>query len=389
MKKYIKLTILIAWKVFLLLLVLILSIIHFFYRRLISKDHIWLIGENRGDCVCDNGYFFYKYCRTIHPDRKVYFLVDVNSVVFKEFSPKDRNVIAYGSIRNALLFSLSDICLYTHTYSDIIYRRIYELFGVNKKLVFLHHGVLGFKKFNDFYKKNCNIMDVFTVGSKLEKQILEKQVGVFAYKLRLTGYARYDYLKNKATPKDLKIIYIPTFRDWILDDFCFSNFYDKVNSFLNNDKLGIVLDKYHVKLNVYLHKYMQPFAGSLSSKLSGVKFLVLGETSPLHLISECHLMITDYSSPSWDFFFLGKPVIFYRFDIEEYLKVRDSYIPLDRENIGEIVYDEDKLIEKVEEYCIGKFSLKPCFEQYREIIYPGFDGNNCSRIYDEIIKIDE
>ena len=198
-------------RIFLLSIVIMSSVFYSLRRRLgfAEKEWVWLIGENRGDCVCDNGYFFYRYCRLNHSERKkIYFVVKKSSSLFKELSVNDDHVLTFGSLRHAMVFSRTMIGLYTHTYSDLIYRRIYEISGGIKKLVFLHHGVLGFKKFNDFYRKKRAVMDVFTVGNKLEEEILRNQEGVPGHKLRLTGYARYDYLYNTASSGSPKIVYI-------------------------------------------------------------------------------------------------------------------------------------------------------------------------------------
>ena len=159
-------------------------------------------------------------------------------------------------------------------------------------------------------------------------------------------------------------------------------------SLLKNDTLGLLLDKYNISFCVYLHKYHQPYIHTLSSPFDNVRILQLGESSPSELISTGNMLITDYSSVSWDFFYLSKPVLFYRFDISEYLLSRGCYISLDEENLGEITQCEDDLVNKIEEYCENGFLFKPCFQQYRESILPAFDGKNCSRIYNEVLNIE-
>ena len=377
----------VAWKLFLSAIVS-LGYLGEILNPLTRRKAIWLIGENRGDCVCDNGYYFYKHCRLFYPADEVYFVINRGSPLYSLLSNHDNNVLIYGSIRHAMVFSLAGVYFYTHTYSDVIYRRIYEVFGQNKKLVFLHHGVLGFKRFNDFYQEKRDVMDLFTVGNRVEADILINHAGVSSDKVKVTGYARYDYLYDKAVPANPKIIYIPTYRDWILDEFYSSEFYRTVKSLLNNEDLGDLLLSNNIILNVYFHRYLHSYISELNSRLENIKILGLGETSPTQLISECNLMITDYSSVAWDFFYLNKPVLFYRFDLQDYLMHRDSYIPLDHEEIGEIVYTETDLIKRIGNYCLDDFSTNPRFQHYRETISPDFDHNNCGRIYTEVLKLE-
>jgi CDP-glycerol glycerophosphotransferase (TagB/SpsB family) len=377
-----------CWKLFFLTMVLVASAVCMALKRW-KHSNVWIIGENRGDSLYDNGYFFYRFCRRFHQDEKIYFLIKRDSPIFLELSGQDNNVVPYGSLRHALLFSCADVCFYTHTYTDVMYRRIFEIMRGKKKLVFLHHGVLGFKKFNDFYQEMRNVMDIFVVGNRLEWEILATQVGISSNKLQLTGYPRYDYLENRVMDFPKQIVYIPTYRDWVTDSFCDSEFYREVSAFLNNGKLNEILTKHDAVLNVYFHKYMQSLVNENDFKGERVKLLKLGESSPSMLISTNSLMITDYSSVSWDFFYLGKPVLFYRFDMAEYLKSRDSYIPLDKECIGEIVFNQDELLKRIEEYCDTGFVMKPRFENYRQSVLPALDGRNCARVYDAVKLLQE
>ena len=92
-------------------------------------------------------------------------------------------------------------------------------------------------------------------------------------------------------------------------------------------------------------------------------------------------MITDYSSVCWDFLTLGKPVIFYRFDIDNYTSQRGSYIDLRDESYGEIAHDEGRLLE-----LLSKYLDEGCVLRARVVDSLGavvsHDGrSNCDRIY--------
>ncbi len=350
-----------------------------------SKLNIWVIGENRGECLKENGYWFYKYCRKHYPEQEVYFIVKKISPYFKQEMDRDPNVIPYGSVRHAHMFINSSICLYTHTYRDVMYRRFFELFGKKKKLVYLHHGVLGFKKINKFSHKHRNIMEFCVVGSNLEKDLLVNQAKVDRDKIKVLGYPRYDHLSNAPSPSTQQIIFIPTHRNYLKGKFTNSLFFHRVSSLLKNRSLSDLLTKNKIILKVYFHKEMQPYMASIKlNNNNTIKFIKHGEETPQNLISESNLMITDYSSVSWDFFYLGKPVVFYRFDIEEYTKDRDSYIDLHRETIGDIAFEEEDLIELIKKYINNNFTMKTEFSSYRKTIIPNIDKNNCERSYHEV-----
>ena len=95
-------------------------------------------------------------------------------------------------------------------------------------------------------------------------------------------------------------------------------------------------------------------------------------------------MITDYSSVSWDFFYLNKPVIFYRFDYNEYKSDRGSYIPLDEPIIGDIAINAEELINNLIKVFQDDLMQGVERSQLRNQLYPFSDRNNCSRIYNEL-----
>jgi len=365
-------------------LFLALSILHFSsYLHLIRKDrNIWLIGENAGQCLQDNGYFFYSYCKTQHHQRLVYFLIKNSSPYYKDLR-NDPRAIRYGSLKHAYLFFLADTCLYTHTYRDIIYKNYFCIFKKNKKLIYLHHGFLAFKKFDDFYFKNKNIMDIFTIGSNLEADILQNEIGVHPQKLKITGYARYDWLNNISQDQHNQIAYIPTHRN-IYNRDNIENLIRKTNSFINNKSLDTILINSQTILKVYLHQAISDYSKKLHSNSKNVQIIPFDEEPCANLIGKSKLLITDYSGISWDFIYLGKPVIFYRFDIDAYLSERQSYLPLDKEIIGDIIYVESDLVSKINETINKKFIFNKKYTEIRNSIFPYYDRNNCSRIFEEV-----
>jgi CDP-glycerol glycerophosphotransferase (TagB/SpsB family) len=361
-----------------------LLITKYFQRS--NQKPIWLIGENRGECLQENGYWFYQYCKN-DTDQTVFFVVKSISPYYKNQLKSDPFTIRYGSLKHAVIFAKSTVCLYTHTYKDVMFKKSFERFGTKKKLVYLHHGVLGFKKFNSFYQKSKNLMDIFTVGSLLEKEILMKQAGVDETRIQAIGYARYDHFYNQSSDTQRQIVYIPTHRNYIKNNFGQSLFFKRVVNLLANEQLLGMLKQNNITLKIYLHKEMQPYSHMLSSDKSCIRIVRLGEESPQKLISESNLMITDYSSVSWDFFYLGKPIVFYRFDIEYYLEDRDSYINLYHDIIGDVIFEESQLIKTISNYVNNDFKMEERHSLYRQKIVPNLDHNNCERIYNEIISL--
>ena len=90
--------------------------------------------------------------------------------------------------------------------------------------------------------------------------------------------------------------------------------------------------------------------------------------------------ITNYSSVSWDFLYLNKPVLFYRFDLHRYLTSRGTYLPLDKPIFGDILTDASEINAALASTFNAHFVFTDEYQTYRDSIMPVIDRNNCVRI---------
>src|SRR5690606_21771068 len=198
---------------------------------------------------------------------------------------------------------------------------------------------------------------------------------------------RYDHFFDRSKQSKMQLLYMPTHRNYLKSSAQKSAFLKMAKHFMQNPCLIKALENHDATLNIYLHKELQPFSSFIEPISSRIKVVRLGEETPLELLCDSHLLITDYSSVSWDFFYLGKPVLFYRFDIEKYLNDRDSYMDLREETVGEVLYTEDELVSSILEAIQYNFFLKEKYARYRSNIIPHLDKSNCERIYNEALLL--
>lgn len=351
-----------------------------------GRQKIVLIGEHKGTNLRDNGYYFFRFCREQNPLLPVYFVTNTDSIRNDTLLKRDQNVLIYGSIKHLLIFAKASYCLYTHDYRDLIYRTHFKLFGGRKCLVFLHHGVLGWKRFDDFYQENKNIMEFFVVGTSVEEEILVERIGVHQDKIHRLGYPRWDYLEERSSLTAQKIIYLPTFRNYMLLGKMDEYFLTATRSFLNSPKLRALLRNSGTSLIVHLHPEMSVLESKLDIFEDFSLYIDRGNGSTHALLETSNLLITDYSSVSWDFFLLGKPIIFYRFDIENYETSRGSYLDLRENLIGEVVINKDGLITAIEKYIKSGFKEKTS-GAYKDKVRFYNKGSACLRIFEELMKL--
>lgn len=347
---------------------------------------VWVIGENFGRCLRDNGYCFFLWCRESGTVPRVLF------VARREFAARDpalsgsADVLVFGSFRHLLHVVQADVVIYTHTRRDIIHSRLFPLACRGKRIVWLKHGVYGFKKMNRDYHLHRNEPDIITVVSAFEKDLLAANAGVEPHRLRVTGLARYDRLLDGAeTAPRNQITYMPTFRDW-LDAATLpgSVFFGRVSELLSSAALAALLERHDAVMKVYLHWNMAEFTGLFHAAHPRIHIVRFGEEGAHDLLRESRLLVTDYSSVSWDFHYLGRPVLFYQFDLDEFIARRGAYLDMRRDLFGESAASLPELVGLLEEYAANGFREKEAFAARRARFFRYRDRDNCRRIYGEI-----
>ena len=338
----------------------------------------------------DNGYCFYLYCRDRHLD--CHFVVHEHYI--EAISP-DTGLVRHGSLRHAYLLATSGVLIYSHTLRDLMYTSLHGILRSGRKVVFLQHGVTALKKFNEDYLKRRNDMDLFAVVSERERKLVLENVRPDAHRLAVTGFPRFDrYRPCKDNGRELsrKILYMPTWRDWIEPDgFLSSVLYSETVALLDSPELSQLLGDHGYTLEFILHinmrQHMDYFRGLGDERIRPV----FTERIRLQdLIQECDLLVSDYSSISWDFLYLRKPVIFFRFDQEEYLARRGSYLDISREEnlFGYLARNTGQVLEALRQ-VLGSGCRPPDRDEiFRQDWFAYFDERNCERMYQRIRALD-
>lgn len=183
-----------------------------------------------------------------------------------------------------------------------------------------------------------------------------------------------DFSKKYNISKDKKIIlYAPTFRD---DDK-----FNKVFDYLDLDKFNQDLGEDYV-LALRLHPKIRNFYDNdASSKGKYINVSDWESEQELMLISD--LLVTDYSSIMIEYGILNKPIIFFTYDLDNYLSCeRGFYYDFKTTVPGPIIYTSDELINTIRnnEFDISKISdfVKTQFDQ--------IDGKSSKRVVDFLLN---
>ena len=131
--------------------------------------------------------------------------------------------------------------------------------------------------------------------------------------------------------------------------------------------------KPHPNLQKYIHLLEIP------------KEVINGTSIPYDkLFRESSLLITDYSSVSFDFAYLKKPIIYYQYYEQFNFDTKKSYFNYEKMGFGEIIKTEDLLIETIRKYLENNCLMKSKYKERVEKFYKFSDNNNCQRNYDWI-----
>ncbi len=331
-----------------------------------------------------------------------YFVLDKNSPNYKEIS-KAGKVVKYGSLKHKLKYLNCKMVISSHA---SYYDRVYNPFdkqemavckeNINKQFIFLQHGVI-MNDVHNFLNREHIIADLFITTTKPEYDEVVKNYMYDKEKIVCTGLARFDRLKNERK----KIILIaPTWRAFLEDveyakdmvkSLEESEFYQKYQRLLNNEKLINIVKEYGYKIQFLLHPASEKYKDSfMNLKNEYVDILSTKDIKYSTLFKECSLFITDYSSTHFDVAFLQKPIIYYQFDQEKFFSshYNKGYYDYGKDGFGELIEDEDKIINKIIFYIKNNCEIE---EKFKNIIVHTFhylDYNNSKRTLDEIKKVE-
>lgn len=95
------------------------------------------------------------------------------------------------------------------------------------------------------------------------------------------------------------------------------------------------------------------------------------------------LLVTDYSSVVFEASLLDIPMLFYSFDLSEYVTARDFYYEYEYFVPGKIVYDQNELTKSIIE---SDFDYNKV-DHFKNKFFDNLDGNSTQRVADKIMSV--
>ena len=374
------------------LIMLAAEAVSLFVKRSDQYKNLWIVSE-RGIDARDNGYHFFKYLRTNHPEINSVYIISNDSPDREKVAPLGE-LVEYGSFRHYLCYILAQVKVSTHIdgYSpDILFfHKFGKFFPDKSKKIFLQHGIMS----NDlpFSHADQTDIDMFVCTAVPEYEFIKSTFGYPEGILQLTGLCRYDNLKKTDAPTH-KILFMPTWRSNLRTckkaAFLESEYFKEYNSFLNCSELEELLEKYDYELIYYPHYEIQRFVDCFTTSSDRVKIADFKHNDVQELLINSDILITDYSSVFFDFAYMRKPVVYFHYNDEEFRKnhYKEGYFKIKRDGFGDVATTKEAVVNslgnilenglKPDEIYLNRMNAFFCFN----------DNNNCERNFEAICKL--
>ncbi len=361
------------------------------HREQYDGQKIILVYEKRCEKAQDNGYHFFRYCMENNMEaflgRKIYYVIKKDSVDRKKLAAYEDHLVDYLSIKHMICLLACRLLVSSdskaHAYIWQYDKSLIAPTVNRKKHVFLGHGVLALKKLNQsFMAKNMNSV-MTTVTSEMEKELVVRELGYKRHAAVVTGYARFDALKDCSDEYN-EILIMPTHRSWLFgverEVFTASDYYRRYMDLINSPRFIELLKEKDMTANFYLHPSIGEHVDAFTVSDDRVRIIPYGKYALDDLMMRAKLLITDYSSVCWDVYYMGKPIIFYQYDLQDYLDTWGSYIDLEKDSPGRRAVTHEQLLDLIEDSASRNFALDEEWAKRRESHYQYLDTQNSRRI---------
>ncbi|MBO4534594.1 MAG: CDP-glycerol glycerophosphotransferase family protein, partial [Clostridia bacterium] len=328
---------------------------------------VWIVGCNY--MAGDNGLAFFRYLQTRKKEVRSYFAYNPQHqeaaakarAIGKVLDKSSRKFQWLSLTSEAAISSVADMRLIRPFAHDEYFRDILA----RRKFIFLQHGVTTQDQSREHNRFVYNPA-LFCTCAKQEYDELCQPKYFYNGQVRLTGFARFDYLYHD----EKKIITImPTWRKYYHGDYGENTrFFQFYHTLLHDERLQRALKEYGYTLAFKPHPTVlqKTPEGAYFDGEDDVSF-VMDQKSYAETYAESSLVLTDYSSAIFDFLYLRKPIIYTQFDRDEFFSgqhvYEKGYIDYDVNGFGEVETTVEGTVDRIIEYMREGCQLKPVYRE--------------------------
>ena len=374
------------------------KVFYLYTTSLIRKnDTLWIFGSWFGEKYADNPKYLYEYCLS-QGMNVVWFTRSPK--VYDELKASSRPVILSGTKEANRLASIAKYDVYCtnecdtdalHTGGAIHINLFHGIplkkFGYDDKVTDnLDNSKVRLKdKMYSFPNRKTYTFPTSATVAKIHKSAFKVdedhiiQIGqarndcFFDGSLPLVKYSDIHY--NKV------ILYMPTHRNEGKSEIAIDKIFDlkKLNHFCRDNDLLFIVKKH------FYHKHETADFSAYSNFID----LSSGVYDTQEMLFNADILITDYSSCYIDYLLLNRPVIFYNYDMNEYL-MNDREMYLDYNNVtpGPMVQSCDALLAAISSALKMDVKTDANYLRVKNMYYsPSNQSAVCPQLVDAILKL--
>ena len=363
---------------------LVYLILFLFYKN----KKIWLVMD-RQDRADDNAEHLFNYMVDIKDTKNKYFVISKDAADFSRLSSIWKNVLGFYSIKHRILYLFADKIISSQA-DEII---VNPFWGKNIKWysglltgdkIFLQHGVAKDDMSTWLRKYDKNVKLLVTTSDLEAKSFDDYNYHYAEGVVQVLGLPRYDNLSNESSNK--QILIMPSWRRSLIhadeNQIQKSEYFLRFNSLINNEKFIRLSKSLGYKIIFKPHPNTFEFIDLFDRN----DYVIIDDKSKYQdLFNNSSLLITDYSSLAFDFAYIKKPIIYYQYGNDYHFD--NNFFVYQSMGFGEVIKDEDELIDTIEEYLNNDCKIKDKYLKRSNSFYKFNDKNNCKRVYNAIKKI--
>lgn len=347
----------------------------------------WVFGD-RFNKAADNGEALYRYVRDNRIHDRIAFVVSKDCPDWARLERDDFNLVGYGTMEHWKLLHGSAQFFTSHV--DDMYITPWKEYGraidaSAYRLNFLQHGIirsdlsswLGTRTYHTF----CA-----SARSEYSALLHHLRYRLSPEVLKLTGLARHDLLTRR---DDDYILVLPTWRSFLADAsperFAASEFHAAWQRLFSDQRLLGALDVADLKVKFVLHPRLTQFARTFRFG-EQVEMLAYEDIASFaDLISGAQMLVTDYSSVSFDTLYLRRPVVYYPF-AERLVHSANVGQRFDvYPSLGASVEDHESAVEAIVTSVSRKFKVDDDRLRRIDAFFAFSDAGNRKRIIDAVL----
>lgn len=368
------------------------------YRR--KHKNLWIVCEDRNEAR-DNGYWFFKYLRSEHPEQECVYAISSQSPDIEKIRALG-DWVEYGSLKHWILYLASSKKISSQKAGNPNAAIFYflEVYGfVKDKRVFLQHGVI--KDDLKWLYYDVTKMSRFICGAYPEYQYIDATYGYPRGNVCYTGLCRFDGWHNVSGVKSRMVLIMPTWRNWIADedsrlkkyegttDIPKTQYFAAWIDFLSDDKIAYLAEKYGVRFVFYPHRNMQKYAEFFPKSSEHLEIAFAKDRDIQDLLREASMMVTDYSSVFFDMLYMKKPVVYYQFDYDKFRRGQygEGYFDYRNNPFGNSYTTKSEVFRELERIIKNDFAVSEEYLDAHKTYFPLYDTDNCKRVYDVTLEL--